>query len=61
MYFFSPFQFDMMEDFFKAEGSRKIMFFYQDVAKGNSDKKKLFITPGDAEVSDIFFFYYANA
>ena len=45
----------MMEDFFKAEGSRKIMFFYQDVAKGNSDKKKLFITPGDAEVSDIFF------
>jgi len=42
-------RFDMMEDFFKAEGSRKIMFFYQDVAKGNSDKKKLFITPGDAE------------
>ncbi|KAK3724620.1 hypothetical protein RRG08_041104 [Elysia crispata] len=39
-------RFEMMETFFKADGSRKIMFFYQDVAK---DKKKLFITPGDAE------------
>ncbi|KAI8792083.1 dynein heavy chain 5, axonemal [Biomphalaria glabrata] len=42
-------RFDMISEFFKADGSRKIMFFYQDVNRGSAEKKKLFITPGDAE------------
>lgn len=27
------FQFDMIEEFFAAKGSRKLLFFYQEVAK----------------------------
>ena len=40
----------MIEPFFQENGARKLIFFYQDV-QGNGHKK-LFLTPGDAEVRD---------
>jgi len=52
-------RFDLIEDFFAAKGSRKLLFFYQDAARDNmysptvhgTDKqqKKLFLTTGAAE------------
>ncbi|XP_034335195.2 dynein axonemal heavy chain 5 isoform X1 [Magallana gigas] len=45
-FLFGDERFDMIEPFFKENGTRKLIFFYQDAGNG---QKKLFLTPGDAE------------
>ena len=46
-------RFDLIEPFFQADGSRKLIFFYQAVKDfrdpTGTQNKKLFITPGDVE------------
>ncbi|XP_022781430.1 uncharacterized protein LOC111322570 isoform X2 [Stylophora pistillata] len=52
-------KFDQIEDFFAAEGSRKLMFFYQECTINRVDlssqaansPRKLFITGGNTEVN----------
>ncbi|XP_021362874.1 dynein heavy chain 5, axonemal-like isoform X1 [Mizuhopecten yessoensis] len=40
-------RFDLIEELFKPDGARKLIFFYQTVPQ--KETKKLFITPGDVE------------
>ncbi|XP_053396215.1 dynein axonemal heavy chain 5-like isoform X3 [Mercenaria mercenaria] len=45
-------KFDLFEPFFAVDGTRKLMFFYQDVQKSGSTAaptKKLFLTTGDTD------------
>ncbi|KAK3576985.1 hypothetical protein CHS0354_005992 [Potamilus streckersoni] len=41
-------RFDLMEEFWKENGMKKLIFFYQDSGKGDGSKK-LFLTTGDEE------------
>ncbi|XP_031697941.1 uncharacterized protein LOC116380116 isoform X2 [Anarrhichthys ocellatus] len=54
-------KFSLVDDFFAANGSKKLIFFYQDVKQNRSsgpsssvDQRKLFLTTGSSEVQLFF-------